>query len=218
MRTPLPAGWRLATGSEVAAEQALRERRMMHGSTSDESTMPAAEYVLAFTLALRTLDVAAVVALNAAALGPGDWLKRGRVTPLRSRESVDVESEMAAMLTESARRGGVAGAAYLGWRLTWLHPFTDGCGRTSRAAAYAMLLAGNDELRAAHGRRIGARGTRTLTVPERIERDRARYIRIMNAAHDSGRVGAFTLYLAELAEEQIAGVPSREQCSCEVTR
>lgn len=32
-------------------------------------------------------------------------------------------------------------AAYVMWRVNWIHPFRDGNGRTSRAAAYLVLLA-----------------------------------------------------------------------------
>src|SRR3954454_12567738 len=30
-------------------------------------------------------------------------------------------------------------AAYTSWRVNWIHPFTDGNGRTARAAAYTVL-------------------------------------------------------------------------------
>lgn len=55
-------------------------------------------------------------------------------------------------------------AAYLLWRLNWIHPFGGGNGRTSRALAYYALCA-----------RIGFVLPGRLTIAEQIDRDRRRY-------------------------------------------
>lgn len=54
--------------------------------------------------------------------------------------------------------------AYVMWRLNWIHPFTDGNGRTSRALAYFVLCA-----------RIGYRLPGQETLPEQIARDKPPY-------------------------------------------
>ncbi len=54
--------------------------------------------------------------------------------------------------------------AYVMWRLNWIHPFTDGNGRTSRALAYFVLCA-----------KIGYRLPGKETVPEQIASDKMPY-------------------------------------------
>jgi Fic family protein len=54
--------------------------------------------------------------------------------------------------------------AYVMWRLNWIHPFTDGNGRTSRALAYFVLCA-----------KIGYRLPGHVTVPEQIAANKAPY-------------------------------------------
>lgn len=54
--------------------------------------------------------------------------------------------------------------AYVMWRLNWIHPFTDGNGRTSRALAYFVLCA-----------KIGYRLPGQETLPEQIALDKAPY-------------------------------------------
>jgi Fic family protein len=53
---------------------------------------------------------------------------------------------------------------YVMWRLNWIHPFTDGNGRTSRALAYFVLCA-----------KIGYRLPGHETLPEQIAADKAPY-------------------------------------------
>jgi Fic family protein len=57
------------------------------------------------------------------------------------------------------------------WRLNWIHPFTDGNGRTSRAVAYFVLCA-----------KIGYRLPGTVTLPEHIARDKVPYYDALEAA------------------------------------
>ena len=62
-------------------------------------------------------------------------------------------------------------AAYVMWRLNWIHPFTDGNGRTSRAVSYLVLCI-----------RLHALLPGRLTIPEQIEQDRTPYYRALEAA------------------------------------
>src|SRR6266853_5258086 len=48
-------------------------------------------------------------------------------------------------------------AAYALWKLNWIHPFTDGNGRTARAISYLLLCL-----------RLGYRLPGTNTIPEQI--------------------------------------------------
>jgi len=63
--------------------------------------------------------------------------------------------------------------AYVMWRLNWIHPFTDGNGRTSRALAYFVLCA-----------RIGYRLPGQETLPEQIARDKPPYYAALELADE----------------------------------
>lgn len=63
--------------------------------------------------------------------------------------------------------------AYVMWRLNWIHPFTDGNGRTSRALAYFVLCA-----------KIGYRLPGHVTVPEQIAGNKAPYYSALEHADE----------------------------------
>src|SRR5580698_3475860 len=65
-------------------------------------------------------------------------------------------------------------AAYAMWRLNWIHPFTDGNGRTSRAISYMLLCI-----------RLGTLLPGKLTIPEQIEKDKGPYYKALEAADDA---------------------------------
>ena len=73
-------------------------------------------------------------------------------------------------------------AAYVMWRLNWIHPFTDGNGRTSRAVSYLVLCV-----------RLGTLLPGRLTIPEQIEEDRRPYYRALEAADLAWTVGQIDL-------------------------
>ncbi len=88
-------------------------------------------------------------------------------------------------------------AAYVLWRLLWIHPFIEGNGRTARAACYYVLCARSGTL--LPGRTI---------VPERIRQNRAPYyaaLRAADQAWDQGNLDFSELeaYLAELLAAQL---------------
>ena len=91
-------------------------------------------------------------------------------------------------------------ASYVLWRLNWIHPFTDGNGRTSRATSYAVLCI-----------RLGYALRGTQTIPEQISRDKAPYYRALEAsdrADSQGRIDLTELeaYLGALLAKQLLGV------------
>ena len=63
-------------------------------------------------------------------------------------------------------------AAYLMWRLNWIHPFSDGNGRTSRAISYLALC-----VKLGDGPLPG-----TLTVPAQIAADKPIYYSALDQA------------------------------------
>jgi len=71
-------------------------------------------------------------------------------------------------------------AAYTLWRLNWIHPFTDGNGRTARAISYLVLCL-----------KIGYPIYGSNTVPEQISRDKRPYYEALeqcDAANQDHRI------------------------------
>jgi Fic family protein len=62
-------------------------------------------------------------------------------------------------------------ASYVMWKLNWIHPFTDGNGRTSRAASYLILCL-----------KLGYLLPGKLTIPEQISADKTPYYKALEAA------------------------------------
>jgi Fic family protein len=73
-------------------------------------------------------------------------------------------------------------AAYVMWKLNWIHPFTDGNGRTSRAVSYLVLCI-----------RLRALLPGKVTIPEQIEQNRTPYYRALEAADDAWAEGRIDL-------------------------
>ena len=91
----------------------------------------------------------------------------------------------------------VALAAYVLWRLNWIHPFINGNGRTARAACYFVLCL-----------KAGAWLPGTTILPELIVRERVRYVealRLVDASYTGGNLDLAPLHalLAELINEQM---------------
>lgn len=91
-------------------------------------------------------------------------------------------------------------AAYCLWRLNWIHPFTDGNGRTSRALSYLVLCL-----------RLGYRLPGTKTIPDQISRDKKPYYKVLEAADAAFTVNTIDLsdlekYLSDLLATQLYSV------------
>lgn len=84
--------------------------------------------------------------------------------------------------------------AYVMWRLNWIHPFTDGNGRTSRALAYFVLCA-----------KIGYRLPGQETLPEQIARDKTPYYLALEQADQHCAAGTLDLTaLSDLLDRCLA--------------
>jgi Fic family protein len=94
-------------------------------------------------------------------------------------------------------RDAVELAAYVLWRINWIHPFADGNGRTARAASYLVLCV---------SLRSDLQGE--VTIPERLVRHKPRYHTALEAAdcaYKEGRidVSEMKLLLDDLVEAQL---------------
>ena len=65
-------------------------------------------------------------------------------------------------------------ASYVMWRLNWIHPFTDGNGRTSRAASYMILCL-----------KLGYVIPGKNTIPDQIAADKTPYYKALEAADEA---------------------------------
>ena len=95
-------------------------------------------------------------------------------------------------------------AAYTLWRLNWIHPFTDGNGRTSRALAYLVLSA-----------KFGFVLPGRHPIPDRIKYDSKRYYDALSAADEACRrgtvdVGAMQSMLHRHLLDQLTDKPLRK--------
>lgn len=90
-------------------------------------------------------------------------------------------------------------AAYVMWRLNWIHPFADGNGRTSRIVSYVVLSV-----------RANAVLPGTPTIPDQIVDNRGPYFAALDAADAAWRDGridvtAMERLLGDLLARQLAG-------------
>ena len=90
--------------------------------------------------------------------------------------------------------------AYALWKLNWIHPFTDGNGRTARAISYLLLCL-----------RLGYRLPGSNTIPDQISRDKTPYYKALEAADEAWAEKKIELsvledYLAGLLANQLVSV------------
>lgn len=85
-------------------------------------------------------------------------------------------------------------AAYVLWRLNWIHPFTDGNGRTARAVSYLVLCV-----------KLGYRLPGTRTIPEQIAANKRPYYTALEAA-DGGDLKPLEELLAGCLASQMLDV------------
>jgi len=78
-------------------------------------------------------------------------------------------------------------AAYLMWRINWIHPFMGGNGRTARAVSYLALCA-----------KLGYRLPGENTIPEQIEANHAPYYGALDSADEAYKNGKIDVSLMEM--------------------
>ncbi|AFL86405.1 hypothetical protein Terro_0053 [Terriglobus roseus DSM 18391] len=91
-------------------------------------------------------------------------------------------------------------ASYVMWKLNWIHPFTDGNGRTSRAAAYMILCTKLGYVLPGH-----------RTIPDQIAENKTPYYKALEAADLAWNNGVIDLtamkaLLSSMLAEQLKAV------------
>lgn len=69
-------------------------------------------------------------------------------------------------------------AAYVMWRLNWIHPFPDGNGRTSRMISYIVLSL-----------RLGHELNGSPAIPAQIQEEKGEYLQALDVADEAVRSG-----------------------------
>lgn len=90
-------------------------------------------------------------------------------------------------------------SAYVLWKLNWIHPFTDGNGRTARAISYLLLCL-----------RLGYRLPGTNTIPDQISKDKNPYYKALEAADAAWAEEKIDL---SVLEEYLAGLLAKQLVS-----
>jgi Fic family protein len=67
-------------------------------------------------------------------------------TPVEPFMVAEEVSQLCEYVNENWERSALHLAAYVLWRLNWIHPFADGNGRTARTVSYIVLSAKLDSL------------------------------------------------------------------------
>lgn len=83
-------------------------------------------------------------------------------------------------------------AAYVMWRLNWIHPFSDGNGRTSRIASYVILSV-----------KLGFLLPGDYTIPDQIVENRVPYFEALEAADRADKAGRVDVTAMETLLEQL---------------
>ena len=86
-------------------------------------------------------------------------------------------------------------AAYVMWRLNWIHPFADGNGRTSRILSYAVLCV-----------HVGSLLPGTPTIPDQIVANRRPYFDALDAADEAWKQGHADVSRMETLLESLLAV------------
>jgi Fic family protein len=124
----------------------------------------------------------------------GVGIKGSKYEPPGAFQVAGLVEELCDYVNGNFDRSAVHLAAYSLWRLNWIHPFTDGNGRTARALSYLVLCI-----------RLGYRLPGTRTIPELISDDKAPYYKALEKA-DQGELKELEAYVQALLATQLLGI------------
>jgi Fic family protein len=136
----------------------------------------------------------------------GNWRPAGieiggsKHQPVGAHQVTEMIEELCDYVNGNWTRTAIHLSAYVMWRLNWIHPFTDGNGRTSRAASYLVLCM-----------RAGYLLPGKKTIPDQIADARQPYYKALEAADTNWKAGKLDLsemekLLSALLARQLVGV------------
>jgi hypothetical protein len=125
--------------------------------------------------------------------------------PPRWEDVPQLVDEMCDHVNQHWHQSGIHLAAYLLWRVNWIHPFSDGNGRTARAIAYLVLCA-----------KLRQRLPGDRTIPDFISDNKAPYYAGLEAADEAWSKGELDVsaledYLGKLLADQVTRAASASE-------
>jgi Fic family protein len=152
---------------------------------------------------IKDLDRTAIQGIYSCAGQFRNWRVRIISSPHRPPESESLEGLVQDMF-DRANAGewdAIYTAAFLLWKLNWIHPFAGGNGRTARAVALLALSV-----------RLGFLPPGQPTMAEYIDENRGRYLEALrdaDAAWTNGvvDVGMMAALLNDMLEKQLSAIP-----------
>jgi Fic family protein len=121
-------------------------------------------------------------------------------TPPDAFQVPELIEELCDYVNEHWSKSALHLAAYVLWRMNWIHPFVDGNGRTARAVAYLVLCI-----------RLGYRLPGTKTIPDHIADNKRPYYEALEQVDLSCKDGQLKLdpmekLLSDLLAAQLLSV------------
>lgn len=129
----------------------------------------------------------------------GIEIKGSKHKPVGAHQVPELIEELCDYVNDNWSRSAIHLASYVIWRLNWIHPFTDGNGRTSRALSYLILCV-----------RLNDRLPGTNTIPDQTAKDKTPYYQALESvdkAWEEGRLGL------NLMEELLSGLLANQLVS-----
>jgi Fic family protein len=121
------------------------------------------------------------------------FIGQSKHVPPRHVEAPDHVAEMCEYVNRHwDERGSIHLAAFVLWRMNWIHPFADGNGRTGRVVSYIVLSVKLDSLLPG-----------TPTIPDQIAADKTPYYRALEASDDSWKRNILALSDMEMMLERM---------------
>ena len=155
------------------AENGVRQARRLAVLIGEGLTAPAT-----FHLSTPTLCELNRHAVEGVTPTAGHFRERSDLEILGSRHLLPGHEDVPTLVTEACNlvherweEDPLFLAAYVLWRICWIHPFEDGNGRTARAASYLVLSV-----------RLGFELPGRLPIPARIKHAPIAYTRALEAA------------------------------------
>jgi Fic family protein len=194
----------------IADPQAKAEAEARNGLRQYDAAIGAIQQAIdrkAFKLRPSLIQTLHREALSGISSFAGNWRPAGvaiegsKHTPVGAHLVAELVEDMCEYVNESWERNtGIHLAAYVMWRLNWIHPFADGNGRTSRIVSYVVMSI-----------RVGTVLGGTPTIPEQIVANRQPYFDALDAADGAWKEGILDVsrmegLLSQLLANQLANL------------
>jgi Fic family protein len=165
--------------AKLEARNALRQFDLVAKLVNDFLATPERP----FRLRPSTIQNLHREALNGLSQFAGNWRPAGveigqsKHTPPGAHLVAELIENMCDYVNENwGSKSPIHLAAYVMWRLNWIHPFDDGNGRTSRAVSYLVLCV-----------RSGMALPGRNTIPEQISTNKEPYYKALEIADEADR-------------------------------